>query len=98
MAQHLIYETSKYVLNFQKFKMIRCFGDSIFNGKITMSEAEKRQSNLRSNVLEFKGRAKPKAKADKNKKGTYESLNALSDSRKSVLYTFKSGIFLLKSG
>ena len=40
----LKYETNKYVYNFQKFQGIRYFGDSIFNGKITISEVDKKSS------------------------------------------------------
>ena len=36
----LKYEINKYVYNFQKFQGIRYFGDSIFDGKITISEAD----------------------------------------------------------
>ena len=73
----LIYETSKYVFNSQKFEMIRSSGDSIFNGKITIGEDDKGQSNLWSNILELNGRAKGKSKADKKKKNTCESLYGL---------------------
>ena len=40
----LKYETNKYVYNFQKFQGIRYFGDSIFNGKITINEVDKKSS------------------------------------------------------
>ena len=42
----LIYETSKYVLNFKQFKTIRSFSDSIFNGKTIQDENDKKQNNL----------------------------------------------------
>ena len=44
------------------------FGSGIFNGKITLCEAVKKQSNLLINILEFNDRARPRAKANKKKK------------------------------
>ena len=50
-------------------------GDSIFNGKITISEADKQQSNLLKAILQFKkailqfnDKFRPRSKADKDKK------------------------------
>ena len=42
----LKYETKKYIYDSQQFKAIRSFGDSIFNGKVTKSEVDNKQSNL----------------------------------------------------
>ena len=36
----LIYESSKYVYDFRKFRTIRYFRDSIFDGKMTISKAD----------------------------------------------------------
>ena len=74
------------------------FGSGIFNGKITLCEAVKKQSNLLINILEFNDRARPRAKANKKKKSnTQESVNTIYEGRELVLYSFKSGIFPLKS-
>ena len=43
-------------------------GDSIFNGKITISEADKQQSNLLKAILQFNDKVRPRSKADKDKK------------------------------
>ena len=50
-------------------------GDSIFNGKIIISEADKQQSNLLKAILQFKkailqfnDKVRPRSKADKDKK------------------------------
>ena len=61
-------ETNKYVYNFQQFQMIRSFGDSILNGKVTISEADKNQSNLFENVLEFNTKVTQDLKQIKRKK------------------------------
>ena len=42
--------------------------DSIFNGKITISEADKQQSNLLKAILQFNDKVRPRSKADKDKK------------------------------
>ena len=34
------------IFDFQQFQSIRTFSDGIFNGKIIISEADKKQSNL----------------------------------------------------
>ena len=44
------------------------FGDSIFQSKITLGEANKKQIILLENILEFNNRAIPKSKADKQRK------------------------------
>ena len=61
-------ETNKYVYNFQQFQMIRSFGDSILNGKVTISEADKNQSNLFEKVLEFNTKVTQDLKQIKRKK------------------------------
>ena len=48
----LIQESSKYKYSFRNVPTIRSFGDSLFNGKITISEAGKQQSNLLKAILQ----------------------------------------------
>ena len=79
----MIYETNKYTYNFQQFKMIRSFGDSILNGKITLDEVDKK-SNLLENILEFSNRARLRAQVGKKK------------NRELILNPFKSEIYSLK--
>ena len=47
---------------------IRSFGDNIYNGKIIINEANIKQSNLLNSILEFNNKARPRSKADKEKK------------------------------
>ena len=92
----LVYETNKYVFDFQQFEKVRSFIDSIFNGKISQCEADNKQSNLLKTILKFSIKAILKAKIDKKRKrDTYESMLALYVERESVL-NFKKGIFPLK--
>ena len=57
-------ETNKHRFDFQQFKTIKSFGNSIYNGKINIKEAEKKQNNLFENIVNFNN----KIKKDKEKK------------------------------
>ena len=69
-TNNLKYETSKGIYDFQQIKMIRPFGESIIDGKITISEADKDQSNLLENIVEFNNKSRPKTKKDSMQKET----------------------------
>ena len=50
-------------------------GDSIFRGKITRDKADKEQSNMLENILQFNNRSKLNLKADKYlKSDTFKSI------------------------
>ena len=54
-------------------------------------EADNNQSNLLNTISEFNIRARPKVKIDKkNKRDTYESINALYEERE-LVNDFKKG-------
>ena len=73
----LIYKSSKYVYDFRKFQTIGSFGDSIFNGKIIINEADKKRDNLLDVILNFNNKVRPRSKADNEERSdTYESANA----------------------
>ena len=61
---------------------MRSLGDSIFRGKITRDKADKEQSNMLENILQFNNRSKLNLKADKYLK---------------LCKAFKIGVFPLKS-
>ena len=44
--ENLIYETNKYIFNFQKFQTIRCFAKNIYDSKTTLDNADKDQDDL----------------------------------------------------
>ena len=70
------YESENYIYDLQRFQTIRSLGDSTFNGKTTISEADKKQSNILKNILELNSKANTKRKADKKKKSIlFESIN-----------------------
>ena len=56
----LKYETNKYRI--QQFKTIKSFGDCIYNGKINLKEAEKKQKNLFENIVNFDNKSRPKSR------------------------------------
>ena len=71
----------------------RSFGDSIFTVKITISEADKKQSNLLDVILNSNNKVRPRSKADKEKKSSaYKSANILYQGRELTLNTFKRNI------
>ena len=58
--EKLIYEAGKYIFDFRKFNTIRTFGEDIYDGKITLEEADEDQSGLADNINNFFEKAKPK--------------------------------------
>ena len=62
---NMIYYSSKEPFDFNVFKTIRSFGEIIYNGKITLNEADQEQSDLLEYILSFNNKARPKNKNDK---------------------------------
>ena len=56
----LIYKSSKHVYDFRRFQTISSFGDGIFSGKITISEANEKKSNLLNVISNFDDRVRPR--------------------------------------
>ena len=44
--EELVYDTDKYKYDFKKFKTIRTFGKDIYEGIITLEQADEEQSDL----------------------------------------------------
>ena len=44
--EKLIYRAGKYTYSFKNFQAIKIFGRDIYNGKITLKEADEDQTNL----------------------------------------------------
>ena len=81
-----------------KFKSIISSDDNIISGKIKMSEADEKQSNLLNSISKFNDKDRPESKKEKEEKSsTYESVNDLDEGRELTLNTFISDIFPLKS-
>ena len=56
--KYLKFETIRYALDFQQFETVIVFGDSICNGKINIEEAEKKQTNLIENIVNFSNKSR----------------------------------------
>ena len=51
--ENLIYRASEYRYSFKNFQTIKTFGKDIYNGKITLKEADDYQSNLLVEIMAF---------------------------------------------
>ena len=58
--EKLIYKTNKNTYNFKNSQTIRTFGDDIYNGEITLEEANKSQEKLMNEIDKFNKRTRPK--------------------------------------
>ena len=96
--EKLVYKTDKHTLDFRKFNTIRTFGKDIYNGKITLEEADDCQSDLLNEIKTFNDKARPKATWHKEmKEYVLYNVNNLYEARGMVLNGFKSKIFLAES-
>ena len=58
--EKLVYKTDKHTYDFRKFNTIRTFGKDIYNGKITLEEADESQSDLLNEIKTFNEKTRPK--------------------------------------
>ena len=65
--EKLIYETNEYTYSFKNFQTIKTFGRDIYDGKITIKEADEYQTDLLAEILHFRKNTKPRSE-EKNKK------------------------------
>ena len=61
----MIYYSSKEPFDYKTFKTIRSFGENIYNGKITINEANQEQADLVEYILNFNNKARPKSTDNK---------------------------------
>ena len=94
----MIYYSSKEPFDFNAFKTIRSFGESVYSGKITINEADQEQADLLEYILNFNNKARSKSKDDKkNKRNVFNTAKNLYESRELVINAFKSRLFKSKS-
>ena len=65
--EKLLYETNGYTYSFKNLQTIKTFGRDIYEGKITIEEADKYQTNLFAEIMSFKKNTKPRSPEKKNK-------------------------------
>ena len=66
--ENLVYITNEYTYSFENFRKISTFGRDIYNGKITLKEANKDQSDLLVEILNFRKEVKPRCLEKNNRK------------------------------
>ena len=91
---HLIYEADKYIFDFRKFNTIRTFGEDIYDGKVTLEEADEDQSDLADNINNFIEKTKPKSdKKEQEKKLLKKTSRIFLKQRKLFLMVLKAKYF-----
>ena len=93
--QKLIYETNEYTYSFKNFQTIKTFGRDIYEGKITIKEADEYQKDLLVEIMNFR-KTKKKKKARKKtrkKKCSWKLLSFLGGKRKNCWHFWKRNIF-----
>ena len=64
----LVYIASAFTYSFQNFRTIRTFGRDIYNGEITLKEANEDQASLLNEIMNFRDKTKPQDEEKKQKK------------------------------
>ena len=66
--EKLVYDAGKYMYDFRTFNIIRTFGEDIYEGKITLEEADEDQSDLTDEINKFIKETRPKKYDKKQEK------------------------------
>ena len=66
--EKLVYKTNEYTYSFKNFQTIKTFGRDIYEGKITIEEANEYQTNLLAEIMNFRKNMKPKSQEKKTRK------------------------------
>ena len=66
--EKLIYKSKKYMYDFRKFRTIRTFARDIYDGKISLEEADEDKSDLADEIENFKNKTRPKSPEKKTTK------------------------------
>ena len=66
--EKLVYNASEYTYDFRKFRTIRTFGRDIYDGKISLEEADEDQSDFVDEIEKFNDKTRPKSREKKQKK------------------------------
>ena len=66
--EKLIYETNEYTYSFKNFQTIKTFGRDIYEGKVTIKEAHKYQTDLLAEITDFRKNTKSRSQEKKQEK------------------------------
>ena len=95
--ENLVYRANKYRYNFENFRTINTFGRGIPNDSVTLKEADKDQSGLLVEILNFNKLVKPKKQEKKQKKkDVFENLYHIFKGRGRFLKAFDIKTFQIK--
>ena len=64
-TEKLIYKTNEYTHSFKNFEIIKTFGRDIYEGKITIEEANEYQTDLLAEIMNFRKNMKPRSQEKK---------------------------------
>ena len=96
--EKLVYRASEYTYNFRNFRTIRTLGRDIYEGKITLKEADEDQSNLLNDIRNFRDKTRPQNDKKKQEKEiVLKNLYNFFEAREILLDGFDSRTFLIKS-
>ena len=89
--EKLVYKTNEYTYSFKNYMYI-------YEGKITIEEADKYQTNLLAEIMNFRKNTKPRSQEKKWEKDiALENLNNFLGGGGKILDAFESIIFSIKS-
>ena len=84
--------------SFKNFQTIKTFGRDIYDGTITLEEADKYQTALLAEIMNFRKNTEPRSQEKMQEKEiVLKNLYNFSEGREKVLEVFESIIFLTKS-
>ena len=96
--EKLIYETDEYTYSFKNFQTIKTFGRDIYEGKITIKEADEYPADLLTEILNFRKNTKPRIQEKKQEKEiVLKNLYNFFEGREKILYAFESKVLSIKS-
>ena len=94
--EELVYKATEYTYDFRDFITIRTFSRDIYEGIITLEEADNDQSNLLNEIRNFKDKTRPQNdKKKKEKEIVLKNLYNFFEAREKVLNGFSSKAFLV---
>ena len=84
--EKLVYKTNIHTYDFQNFQTIRTFARDIYNGEISLEEANEDQGKLLNEIIYFNKKTKQKNEIKKQEKeDVIKSLRNFYNSRKKVI-------------
>ena len=96
--EKLVYNASEYPYSFKNVRTIRTFGRDIYEGKITLKEADEDQSNLLNDIRNFTDKTRPQNdKKKQDKEIVLKNLYNFFEASEILLDDFDSKVFLIKS-